>query len=149
MNAGEICNREVVVTYRDTSLLEAAKLMHDYHVGSLVVVADRQSERVPVGILTDRDLTLAVIAKVADPRSSEIGDVMNADLVTVREEDSVTEVLRLMRERGVRRLPVLTAGGALAGIVTIDDLLDIVAEQLQELVRAVEREHVRETRSRP
>ena len=149
MTAGEICNREVVVAYRNTSIAEAAKLMHDYHVGSLVVVVDRPPERVPVGMLTDRDLTLAVLAKGADPRSIEIADVMSTQLVTVREEDSVSEVLRLMRDRGVRRLPVLTPSGALAGIVTIDDVLDIFAEQLGVLVHAIERERVRETRVRP
>jgi len=149
MNAGEICNREVVVAYRNTTLADAAKLMSGYHVGSLVVVVDRQAERVPVGIVTDRDLTLAVLARGAEPRSYEIADVMSTELVTVREEDSVTEVLRLMRERGIRRLPVLTPSGALAGIVTIDDVLDIVAEQLANVVHAIERERVRETRVRP
>jgi CBS domain-containing protein len=149
MNAGEICNREVVVAYRKTTLAEAAKLMRDHHVGSLVVVVDRQAERVPIGILTDRDLTVAVLAKGAEPLSLETGDVMSTELTTVREADSVTEVLRLMRDRGVRRLPVLTPSGALAGIVTIDDVLDIVAEQLGDVVHAIERERVRETRARP
>jgi len=149
MNAGEICNREVVVVYRTTSLLEASKLMRDFHVGSLVVVVDRLSERVPVGIVTDRDLALAVLAKEVDARSVDVGDVMSTELFTVREEDSVTDVLRLIRDRGVRRVPVLTHSGALAGIVTIDDVLDIVAEQLGDIVHAIERERVRETRLRP
>ena len=78
MNAGEICNREVIVGYRNMSLSEAAKLMREYHVGSLVVVVDRPPERVPVGILTDRDLALAVIAKELDPRKLEVGDVMGS-----------------------------------------------------------------------
>jgi len=148
MNAGEICNREVVIAYRDMSVPEAAKLMREYHVGSLVVVVDRLSERVPVGMLTDRDLALAVIAKEVDPRSVDVGEVMSTELFTVRESDAIPDVLRLMRERGVRRIPVLTHGGALAGIVTIDDVLDIVAEELGELVRAIARERVRETRVR-
>ena len=147
MNAGEICNREVVITRRDMRLGEAAKLMADYHVGSLVVVVDRERERVPVGIITDRDLTLAVLAKGVDPRTLEVGEVMSGELVTVREEDSVTEVLRVMRERGVRRVPVLATDGALIGIVSIDDVLDIVAEQLRDVVRAIAREQVRETRT--
>ena len=148
MNAGEICNREVVIAYRDISVPEAAKLMREHHVGSLVVVVDRLSERVPVGILTDRDLALAVIAKEVDPRSVDVGEVMSTELFTVRESDAIPDVLRLMRERGVRRIPVLTHSGALAGIVTIDDVLDIVAEELGELVRAIARERVRETRVR-
>jgi len=149
MNAGEICNREVVVAYRNMSLVEAANLMREYHVGSLVVVVDRLSERVPIGMLTDRDLTVAVVAKELDPRKIHVGEVLSGELYTVREKDSVTDVLRLMRERGVRRIPVVTHSGALAGIVTIDDVLDIVAEQLGDIVRAVERERVRETRVRP
>ena len=148
MNVGDICNREVVVAYRNMSLPEAAKLMRENHVGSLVAVVDRLSERVPVGMLTDRDLTVAVIAKELDPRKLSVGDVIGGELFTVREEDSVTDVLRLMRERGVRRVPVLTHSGALAGLVTIDDVLDIVAEQLGDIVHAVERERVRETRVR-
>jgi CBS domain-containing protein len=148
MNAGDICNREVVVAYRNTSLAEAAKLMRENHVGSLVVVVDRLSERVPVGMLTDRDLTVAVIAKELDPHKLNVGEVISGELFTVREMDSVTDVLRLMRERGVRRVPVLTHSGALAGLVTIDDVLDIVAEQLGDIVRAVARERARETRAR-
>ena len=148
MNAGDICNREVVVAYRNMSLAEAAKLMRDNHVGSLVVVVDRLSERVPVGMITDRDLTVAVIAKELDPRKLTVGDVIGDELFTVREKDCVTDVLRLMRERGVRRVPVLTHSGALAGLVTIDDVLDIVAEQLGDIVHAVERERVREARVR-
>jgi len=148
MNAGDICNREVVVAYRNTSLAEAAKLMRENHVGSLVVVVDRLSERVPIGMLTDRDLTVAVIAKELDPRKLNVGEVISSELFTVREKDSVTDVLRLMRERGVRRVPVLTHSGALAGLVTVDDVLDIVAEQLGDIVHAVARERVRETRVR-
>jgi CBS domain-containing protein len=148
MNAGEICNRLVVVAYNDMSLPAAAKLMRDHHVGSLVVVVDRSSERVPIGILTDRDLTVSVLAKELDPRTLTVGDVIGKGLHTVREQDSVTDTLRLMRERGVRRVPVLTSSGALAGIITIDDILDIIAQQLADLVHAIERERGHETRTR-
>lgn len=148
MNAGEICNREVVFAYRDTRLVEAARLMREHHVGSLVVVVDRLSERVPVGMLTDRDIAVAVVAKELDPRVLTVGEVMGRELHTVREQDGIGDALRLMRERGVRRLPVLTHSGALAGILTIDDLLELVAEELGGLVRAVDRERVRETQAR-
>jgi len=149
MKAGEICNREVVVAYRDMNLVDAANLMREFHVGSLVVVVDRLSERVPVGLLTDRDIAVAVVAKELDPRKLSVGEVTAGELHTVRENDSVTDVLRLMREHGVRRVPVITHSGALAGIVTIDDVLDIVAEELGDVVHAVARERVRETHARP
>lgn len=149
MNAGEICNREVVVAQRDTRLVEAARLMREHHVGSLVIVIDRLSERVPVGIITDRDIVVAVVAKELDARGLTVGDVINAGgALVVREQDSLPDVLRVMREKGVRRLPVVTKSGALAGIVTIDDLLELVAEELDGFVRTVKQERVRETRVR-
>ena len=148
MNAGELCNREVVVAYRDTPLAEAANLMRSHHVGSLVVVAYRLSERVPVGILTDRDIVVAVVAKGLDPRTLTVGDVMGGALVTVREQDGITDALRLMREHGIRRIPVLTHSGALAGILTIDDVLELITEELGDFVKAISRERVREIRAR-
>ena len=148
MNAGEMCNREVVVAYRTMKIADAALLMREHHVGSLVVVVDRLSERVPVGILTDRDLAVAVLAKKVDPDTLTVNDVMSNGLLSVREADPITEALRLMRENGVRRVPVLTHSGALAGIVTIDDVLDILAEELSDLVHAIARERHRETRMR-
>jgi CBS domain-containing protein len=148
MNAGEICNREVVIARRDTSLTEAAKLMREHHVGSLVVVMDRAKERVPVGILTDRDIVVAAIAKELDVRRLTVGEVMSGGVFVVREQDGLAEVLRAMREHGVRRVPVVTPGGALAGLLTIDDLLELVAEELGDFVRTVGHERVRETRLR-
>jgi CBS domain-containing protein len=148
MNAGELCNREVVVAYRTNTLVEAAKLMREHHVGSLVVVVDRLSERVPVGILTDRDIVVAVIAKELDPRTLTVGELLSGELLAVHEKDAIPDALRLMREKGVRRLPVLTHSGALAGILTIDDLLELMAEELGGFVRTINRERVREVRSR-
>ena len=148
MNAGDLCNREVVFAYRNTPLVEAARLMREHHVGSLVVVVDRLSERVPVGILTDRDIVVAVVAKELDPRGLTVGDVVTGELIAVREKDGMPDALRLMREKGVRRVPVLTHSGALAGILTIDDLLDLMAEELGALARTINRERVRETRAR-
>jgi len=148
MNAGDLCNREVVFAYRDTPLVEAARLMREHHVGSLVVVVDRLSERVPVGILTDRDIVVAVVAKGLDARTLTAGEVMAAELLTVHEQDGITDVLRLMREKGVRRMPVVSRSGALAGIVTIDDVLELVAEEMDTFVRTLRSERVRETRVR-
>jgi CBS domain-containing protein len=148
VNAGEICNREVVIVSRETSLVEAARLMREHHVGSLVVVLERDGKRIPVGILTDRDIVVAVVAKELDARKLSVADAMSAGVFAVREQDGLTEVLRAMREHGVRRLPVVAASGALAGIVTIDDLLELVAEELGDFVRTVGRERLRETRTR-
>lgn len=149
MNAGEICKRDVAFAYRDTRLVDAARLMRERHVGSLVVVADRGAERVPVGMLTDRDIVVAVVAKEIDPRALTVGDVISAGGAhVVREQDDVHDALSLMRERGVRRLPVVTGSGALAGIVAIDDLLELAADEVQDFARTLKQERARETRVR-
>lgn len=148
MNAGEICNREVVIAYREMGLTEAAKLMREHHVGSLVVVVERAKERVPVGILTDRDIVVAAVAKELEVRKLTVGEVMSSGVFVVREQDGLAEVLRAMREHGVRRVPVVTPSGALAGLLTIDDLLELVAEELGDFVRTVGHERLRETRLR-
>ena len=148
MTAGELCNREVVFAYRGTRLVEAARLMREHHVGSLVVVVDRLSERVPVGILTDRDIVLAVVARELDPRSLTVGDVLNADLLAVREQDGIADVLRLMRQRGVRRVPVVSHSGALAGILTLDDLLEYFAEEMEDFSHTLARGRAHEAQLR-
>lgn len=148
MNVGELCNREVVFASRDMGLVEAARLMREHHVGSLVVVADLPAERVPVGMITDRDIVVAAVAKEVDPRTLTVGDVMSAGALVVREQDGIPDVLRVMREKGVRRLPVVSKSGALAGIVAIDDILELVAEEMDGFVRTLRSERQRETRVR-
>lgn len=148
MNVGEVCNREVILTERRTPVTDAARLMREHHVGSLVVAEKKGAGWVPVGILTDRDIVVAVVAGGVDPAKLMVADVMSNDLVTVRESDSVFEALGVMRRRGIRRVPVLAASGTLAGIVTIDDLLEIVAEELNDLVRAITAEQSREAKAR-
>jgi CBS domain-containing protein len=148
MNVGELCNREVVFATREMGLVEAARLMRQEHVGSLVVVAEQFSQRVPVGMITDRDIVVAVVAKEVDPKTLTVGEVMSAGALVVRERDGVPDVLRTMREKGVRRLPVVNDTGGLAGIVTIDDILELVAEEMDGFVRTLRSERAREARVR-
>lgn len=148
MSVGEICNRNVVFTYKSVVLSEAARLMRDHHVGSLVIVEETTQGRIPIGILTDRDITVAVVAQDHDARNIAVGDTMSANLITVREEDSVVDALRLMRRRGVRRVPVVKREGTLAGIVTVDDLLAIVARELSDLAGTLQSEQAREVSAR-
>jgi CBS domain-containing protein len=148
VNAGDLCKRDVIVAYKDMPLTEAARVMRERHVGSVVVVVDRASERVPVGILTDRDIVVAVVAKGLDPRTLKVGDVMSGGLFVVREQDDPAEVLRAMRDNGVRRVPVVTHSGALAGILAVDDLLELMSDELIDFVRTFARERVRESRLR-
>ena len=148
MTIGEICVRIVVFAYENMPLTEAARLMREHHVGSLVVVKEGDPERTPVGIITDRDIVVEVVAAGLDARVLTVGEIMGRELVTAREQDNVLDILRVMRRRGIRRMPVVTASGSLAGIVTIDDLLEIVAEELDDVVNAIASGQQRETRAR-
>lgn len=148
MNVSELSNPFVVVAQRTTPLTDAARLMREHHVGSLVVVDESGKGRVPVGMLTDRDIVVEVVAGELDPRTLTAGEIMSSELATVRAGDSAESALRLMRRRGIRRVPVVSEAGTLTGIVTLDDLLEKVAEQLSDAVRAITSEQVHETRTR-
>ena len=148
MPVGEICNREVVVAERTTTIVEAARLMRRYHVGDLVVVDEVQDRRVPVGMVTDRDMVVEVIAREQPFASCTVSAVMSATVVCVPETAGVIEAIQLMRSHGVRRVPVVDAGGALVGILAADDLLDLLAEELSALARIAPRGQEREVRSR-
>jgi CBS domain-containing protein len=148
MDVGELCSREVVFAERDMPLVRAAGLMRNHHVGCLVVVIERDGERVPVGMLTDRDIVVTVIAKQVDPETLSVADVMSEGALVVRARDGVTDALRLMREKGVRRVPVVSDSGALVGILAIDDVLEWVAQEMDAFVMTVRGERARETRLR-
>ena len=148
MPVGEICNREVVVAERTTTIVEAARLMRRYHVGDLVVVDEVQGRRVPVGMVTDRDLVVEVIAREQPFASCTVSAIMSATVVCVPETAGVIETIQLMRSHGVRRVPVVDADGALVGILAADDLLDLLAEELSALARIAPRGQEREVRAR-
>ena len=148
MPVGEICNREVVVAERTTTIVEAARLMRRYHVGDLVVVDEVQGRRVPVGMVTDRDMVVEVIAREQPFASCTVSAIMSATVVCVAETAGVIEAIQLMRSHGVRRVPVVDAGGALVGILAADDLLDLLAEELSALARIAPRGQEREVRAR-
>ena len=149
MNAGEICNREVVIANQDQTILEAAKLMREYHVGDVVVVERKNGENVPVGILTDRDIVIEIVAKNLKPEDVQVSDAMTFELLTAQEEDEILETVKRMRGRGVRRIPVVNRKGGLEGIIAVDDLVDLLSEQISDLVALISTERRLEERNRP
>ena len=149
MTAGEICTRNVVVAPKTEMIVDAAKRMRTSHVGDLVVIEIRNGRHFPVGIVTDRDIVISVVA--GDPEHIlylMVGDVMSDDLVTAREHDSIEAALKKMEEHGVRRLPIIDADGALVGILSLDDILQYLTAQQSELVALVAREQRRERQYR-
>jgi CBS domain-containing protein len=140
MNVGELCTREVTIAQRDCTLLEAAKLMRSQHVGDIIVVDRQDGRNIPVGIVTDRDIVLEVVAMELDASTLTLGDIMEPELMTAREEDSVFAAIEKMRYKGVRRLPVVSETGALLGIVSLSDLVEVLAEEMSHLARIITRE---------
>jgi CBS domain-containing protein len=149
MTIGSICKRNVVVAPKGESVVDAAKRMRMLHVGTVVVIRERDGTQVPVGILTDRDIVLSIVASDAEHLPFlAVSDAMSDDLVTAREDTSLADALKLMQGRGVRRLPVVDHTGALAGIVTADDVIRFLAEELGQLVQLMNHEEQVERRYR-
>jgi len=148
MSAGEYCNREVVVINKDASVRDAVNLLRNFHVGDVVVVEQVAGKNHPIGILTDRDIVLEVLAKDVDMTSVTIGDVMSLKLVTVTEQTSLLDTLESMRQHGVRRLPVVDSTGVLVGIITLDDLLELFAEQISKVAALMKSEQRKEEKQR-
>jgi len=149
MTLGSICKRNVAVALRNEMVVDTARRMRMLHVGTVVIVEDRQGKHVPVGILTDRDIVLSIVASDAEhlPFLS-VGDAMSDNLLTAYEDTSLTDGLRLMQERGVRRLPVVDHAGTLVGIVTADDVIRFLAEELGQVAKLINQEEQVERRYR-
>lgn len=149
MKIKDICSRELVTARRDTDLRAAARLMRDHHVGALIVTEERDGVTRPVGIVTDRDIVVAVVAAAGvRPESLTARDVMSAELALADENDGVFEAIDRMQDRGTRRLPVIGKDGALVGIVTLDDVLRTLATELTALSLAAQQSLAREAEER-
>jgi len=122
--------------------------MRENHVGCLVVVDEVEGKRIVVGLLTDRDIVTAVVASDLNPATLRVEDVMATDLVTAREDDSLIDLMQTMRRKGVRRIPVVGTQDELLGVVTLDDVLDVLAQELGLLVAAIDSEGKRERQLR-
>ncbi len=143
MNAGSVCKRGVVTVAPLDDLVAAAHLMREKHVGYLIVseaAGPAHKESRVVGVLTDRDIVVAVLAQEVDAHALKVGDVMTRDPLLIEEGQSIEAVLRHMREAGVRRVPVVDRSGALTGVLSIDDVLESIAEQLINIAGSIRNE---------
>lgn len=122
----------VGVVEPETTALVVAQLMRAHHIGALVVV-DAQDKRRPVGIVTDRDLVLELMAEGLDPAVFTAGDIMSVDLVLAHPEMDASDVIQLMQKHRLRRLAVADDHGHLVGIVTMEDVLELLTQELAGL----------------
>ena len=132
MSIKDICKKSVTTITKEKTLQEAALMMQTEKIGSLIVV-DRKDESIPVGVLTDRDIALYMAAHYENPQSVVVADVMSRQLTVANEDDGICEILRVMRENEVNRVPLINKGGELCGIISSDDVLQLLAAELDEL----------------
>ena len=137
MAVGEYCNRDVIIVYKTDSIQETIGLMRSEHVGSVVVVENTHDIVVPIGMLTDRDIVIEILAENIALESVSVGDVMSLDLVVVNESIDLMDAVKVMRIKGVKRIPIVNDDGGLVGILSVDDVLDLLAEQMADLSKLI------------
>jgi CBS domain-containing protein len=140
MKTHELCHKPVVTAIPAASLNELARLMRANHVGSVVVLEERG--RKPVGIVTDRDIVVEVLAMGLDPSIVTAGDIMTRSPAVASGEEDALWALKVMRDRGVRRLPVVDSRGELEGIIAFDDLVQHLGTTLADIAQLIGTERV-------
>lgn len=149
VTAGEFCNRTVFIVRPADSLIGAAKRMRDEHVGSLVVVEDVDRGRRPIGMITDRDILVHMLGEERPKvETLSVGDVMSKELIRAWEEEPLLDVLKRMRSYGIRRVPVVDTEDLLVGLISFDDLVEQIADEMHDLAAVLGRERRRETQGR-
>jgi CBS domain-containing protein len=126
----------VAVVEPDTPAVVVSQLMRQHHIGALVVV-DAQEKTRPVGIVTDRDLVLELMAEGLDPSVFTAGDIMSVNLVNATPEMDEMDAVELMKTHRLRRLVIVDDEGRLAGIVTMEDVLEQLARELANLAEGL------------
>ncbi len=137
MTVGRICTRSVDLADRTETAQVAASRMNTRNVGTLVVIDD---EKRPVGILTDRDLCIRVVAKGLDPNTATVESVMSPSPDCVKEDGVIETAITLMRRGSHRRLLVVDDDGRLLGLLSLDDILDLLSEEFEEIGKLVREE---------
>lgn len=135
MAVGEYCNREVVIVSKMDTLQETIGLMRSEHVGTVVVVEKSDGNIIPVGIVTDRDIVIEILAEEIKLESVNVGDIMSSELVVVNETVDLMDAVKIMRIKGVKRIPIVNNDGGLVGILAVDDVLELLAEQMMDLAK--------------
>jgi CBS domain-containing protein len=136
MSLERICSKAVVTISPDATVLEATKLMQSKHIGCLVVIDESR----PIGILTDRDIVLKLVASEKKPAETAVKEIMTVNPTMVNVNYDLLDAVRLMRNRGVRRLPIVDEHRHLLGIITMDDLLTAFSAEVGNLAGAVQKE---------
>jgi len=149
MNVADCCNRAVATISPDQTVQTAAEVMRRHHVGDLVVAEGELGRQTPLGVITDRDLVVEVMAAELTPRDLLVKDILTEELLVVQEDKNLLDVLDLMRARGVRRVPVINDHNLLVGILAMDDVLELSARMLENMAILAHRQRAMEIDRRP
>lgn len=144
MSIKDLCNRELVTVGRDDTIFKAAELMRQNHVGDVLVVEKKNDTTVALGIVTDRDVVVEIVAPGLDPKVITVGDIMLPHLACIEEDRGVFDAIKLMTSKGIRRLPVVDNNGSLIGILTLDDLLLMLAKEFFSIAMLLSNEQKNE-----
>jgi CBS domain-containing protein len=136
MSVGRICTREVLLADQDETTAEAARRMRSNNVGTLVVI-DRDDRR-PLGLITDRDIAMRVVAESKHPDETLVREILTDDPITVVESTPIEDALSKMRSHGRRRVLVTGDDGELVGLLAMDDILELLAEEMAEIGELIE-----------
>lgn len=147
-DVNRLCTRYAATVNEGQSIVDAAALMREEHVGDVIVVEPRGKAKLPVGILTDRDIVVGIIAKGISADAVTVGEAMTRGLLTLREDASLEFALHEMRRYRVRRAPVVGSSGELVGVIAIDDVIEHLAMQLCRLAELIKREQHAEREAR-
>lgn len=137
MAVGTICTRRVVTVDRAIDVGAAARVMRDKQVGYLVVTDAASGGQKPVGVITDRDIVIKVMAPGLEPRSRKVGDVMTLEPLVAGYADDIGKTLHRMRALGVRRVPVINTQGNIAGVLSLDDAFDHLVSQMADVAGSI------------
>lgn len=148
MKIGDICRRPVIAIENDMDITAGAQLMREHHVGFLVVYKAGDELRRPIGVLTDRDLVIEVLAKKVDPAALTVDDLMTRQPLVANDNEELADVLQAMRVAGIRRVPVVDIRGALSGIFATDDAFDVITNFMCDITGSVKSEQRQERRYR-
>jgi len=148
MLLNEICTPDVVYCGADSTALAAARLMRERHVGDVVIVDEPTGDQTPIGLVTDRDIVVEVIAKEQDPAKVTVREIMRTPVVVAHATEDVSAAIERMKAHGVRRIPVMGESQRLVGILCLDDLLKQMVADASALVDIVSHEQSREHRTR-
>jgi CBS domain-containing protein len=133
MSLQRFCTRPTVTIAPEQPIRAACQLLEDRNVGCLLVEEQGQL----CGILTDRDIALRVVGQGKDPQLTQVGTVMSPNPVRIPVDRTLHELTLLMHGQHVRRVPIIDASGRAIGIVTLDDLLVLLGDEMSDLGKAV------------